>query len=101
MTAYKKWLLAFFALFLAALLFLGGITAVIDPSGRITSSIETYQTGYLNAKAEYLYERTLYSLIGDLPFYICLALCIIAWIWDIIKQSMGKKCKISFTNPAK
>lgn len=31
MTAYKKWLLAFFALFLAALLFLGGITAVIDP----------------------------------------------------------------------
>ena len=78
-----------------------GITAVIDPSGRITSSIETYRTGYLNAKAEYLYERTLYSLIGDLPFYIGLALCIIAWIWDIIKQSMGKKCKIEQNSLAK
>lgn len=78
-----------------------GITAIITPAGTVTGSIPTYQSGTLDGSVSFIYSQTLYALIGDIPFAVMLATCIILFIMDIIKQKMGKKCKISFTNLAK
>ena len=78
-----------------------GITAIITPSGTVTGRIPTYQSGTLDGSVSFICSRTLYTVIGDIPFAAMLATCIILFIMDIIKQKMGKKCKILFTNPAK
>lgn len=71
-----------------------GITAVIQPNGYVTHTIPTYQPGYLNSSVDFIYSRTLYSIVGDIPFYLLLLFCMGAFIWDIIKQNKSQKCKI-------
>ena len=71
-----------------------GITAVIDPSGRVTQTIDIYQPGYLNSRVNFIYTRTLYSIIGDIPFYLLFLLCMGLFFVDIIKQKKMQKCKI-------
>ena len=78
-----------------------GITAAITPNGEITQSIEIYKSGYMLCQVSFIYSPTLYTYIGDVPFYALALACIIIFVLDIIIQKKGLKCKISFSNPAK
>ncbi|WP_299769768.1 apolipoprotein N-acyltransferase [uncultured Tateyamaria sp.] len=47
-----------------------GISAVIDPKGRITASLALNEAGYLDAKLPAPAAPTLYSMTGDLPWIL-------------------------------
>ena len=78
-----------------------GITAAISPSGEVYQSIEIYKSGYMRTEACFIYSPTLYTVIGDIPFYALGCACIILFVLDIIIQNKGEKCKISFKHLAK
>ncbi len=78
-----------------------GITALITPSGVIKSTMDSYTRGYVSGAVSFIDAPTVYSIVGDLPFFLLLAYCIITFILDIIKQKRQRKCKISTTRLAK
>ncbi|MGH9397563.1 MAG: apolipoprotein N-acyltransferase [Terriglobia bacterium] len=51
-----------------------GITAVIDPYGRITQSAPPYRESALAGRFSYLSKRTFYTAHGDVFAWICVAL---------------------------
>jgi apolipoprotein N-acyltransferase len=55
-----------------------GVSAIIDPNGRITVHGGVYKKENLVGDARYLRERTVYSVIGDAPWWILSALVGIA-----------------------
>jgi len=55
-----------------------GITAMIDPSGRILDSIGLGQAGYIDAALPLPRAPTLYSRTGDLPLAVLLAVLLLA-----------------------
>jgi apolipoprotein N-acyltransferase len=53
-----------------------GISAVIDGTGRVVSSLALNQTGVLNASLPKVLSLTVYGQYGDLVFLILLLLCV-------------------------
>jgi apolipoprotein N-acyltransferase len=54
-----------------------GISAVIDGTGRVVSSLALNQTGVLNASLPKVLSLTVYGQYGDLVFLILLLLCVV------------------------
>lgn len=54
-----------------------GISAVIDPWGKITAQLPLNEAGYLDALVPLPAAPTLYARIGDWPLFVLLALCIL------------------------
>ena len=52
-----------------------GISAVIDPWGRITDSLPLSEAGYLDTNVPRAIAPTVYSKIGDWPLFVLLCLC--------------------------
>jgi apolipoprotein N-acyltransferase len=57
-----------------------GVSAMIDPQGRITESLPLGQAGYVDAVLPEQQARTIYSWIGDSPVLIAL-LFLVAVLW--------------------
>lgn len=53
-----------------------GVTALIDPHGRVLSSLPEKEEGILEGEIQYIQTRTLYSYIGDFPLIVCLIVLI-------------------------
>lgn len=51
-----------------------GVTAIVDPLGRVVRRIPTHQTGILDGSFQLLNGRTLYSRFGDWPVLILLGI---------------------------
>ena len=62
-----------------------GISAVIDPLGRVTASLGLGQTGVLDAELPRALGLTLYARIGDLGFFMILILSVVGAIWSATK----------------
>lgn len=74
-----------------------GVTAVIDPYGRITASAPPYRETALAAHFSFLSERTFYTAHGDVFAWICVglsALLIVAGAWS------SKPARHEDANPA-
>jgi len=50
-----------------------GVSAMIDPFGRVTERLPLYRTGYVDAELPAPVPPTLYSRIGDVGFFVLLA----------------------------
>ncbi len=57
-----------------------GISAIIDPSGRITDSLPLNEAGYLDAVVPSAIAPTLYARMGDWPLFVLLSLCMLVSI---------------------
>lgn len=53
-----------------------GISAMIDPQGRVTASLALNTEGFIDAPLPAPLPPTLYSRSGDLPLSVLLALCL-------------------------
>jgi apolipoprotein N-acyltransferase len=60
-----------------------GITAVIDPYGRVIATAPQYQQAVLTAHFSYESERTFYTTHGDTFAWSCVALSVILFIWTL------------------
>jgi apolipoprotein N-acyltransferase len=47
-----------------------GVSAIIDPVGRVLSHTETFQEQALRGEIAWLHARTLYEILGDVPFWL-------------------------------
>lgn len=64
----------------------GGMTAIIDPNGRITAMYPPFQRGYLTGTVPIYTERnTLYTAWGDWSAYLFVALAIISLLFGSIR----------------
>jgi apolipoprotein N-acyltransferase len=58
-----------------------GVTAAIDPYGRVRQSIERHKRGALAANFGYATERTFYTMHGDVFAWICAILSVVGVGW--------------------
>lgn len=54
-----------------------GVTALIDPRGRVLSKLPEKKEGVLEGDVQYIQTRTLFSFIGDFPLILCLIVLIL------------------------
>lgn len=64
-----------------------GISTVVSPTGEILSWIDPLTKGYAVAEVEMRSQNTLYTVIGNLFVYLCIAF--VAFLW-LIGKVMGK-----------
>jgi len=62
-----------------------GISAVIEPSGRITARTPLFKRGTEIARVYWQPRRTVYTAVGDLFAEVCFALTMIALIWGYFR----------------
>jgi apolipoprotein N-acyltransferase len=60
-----------------------GITAVIDPYGRVIATAPQYQQSVLAAHFSYQSDRTFYMVHGDVFAWSCVAISIILFVWTL------------------
>ncbi|MBQ1947220.1 MAG: apolipoprotein N-acyltransferase [Clostridia bacterium] len=53
-----------------------GVTALIDPRGRVLSKLPEKKEGVLEGEIQYIQTRTLFSYVGDFPLILCLLVLI-------------------------
>jgi apolipoprotein N-acyltransferase len=53
-----------------------GISAFVDPAGRIVSRLGLFEEGVLRGRVEPRRARTLYARFGDAPWLAFMALCV-------------------------
>jgi apolipoprotein N-acyltransferase len=73
-----------------------GITAVIDPYGRVRQSIPRHQVDALPAQYGFRDDITFYTEHGDVFAWLCLLLSIVVLVWSLkieIRQIAGKAGK--------
>lgn len=54
-----------------------GISAVVDPAGRVTAATELFNTQAMTADVLLMSDRTLYARVGDLPWYAISVACLL------------------------
>jgi apolipoprotein N-acyltransferase len=60
-----------------------GVSMVIDPAGRVVTSLGLYERGILTYNIDPLDDETFYSRYGDWPVFIwCVMLVSVAWGWS-------------------
>jgi apolipoprotein N-acyltransferase len=64
-----------------------GITAAVDPYGRVLTTAPQYQQSVLAAHFSYESERTFYTAHGDVFAWSCVGLSVILLIWSLIRVS--------------
>jgi apolipoprotein N-acyltransferase len=55
-----------------------GISAIIDPLGRVLASLPLGQLGYLDGALPRAVPKTLYARLGDMGFFLLLAICFLS-----------------------
>jgi apolipoprotein N-acyltransferase len=60
-----------------------GITAVIDPYGRVVATARQYQQSVLAARFKYEPERTFYMRYGDVFAWSCVIVTLILLVWSL------------------
>lgn len=65
-----------------------GISAMVDPIGRITASLSLGEQGAITTPLPAALSPTLYSRLGDIPLAVMLLCCVgvILWQWRLLKQ---------------
>ena len=59
-----------------------GVSMVIDPAGRVLTSLGLYEQGILTYNIVPIEDETFYSRHGDWPvFFWCVILVVVAWGW--------------------
>jgi apolipoprotein N-acyltransferase len=53
-----------------------GISAVIDPTGKITNRTKIFERTSLRETVKYMNDKTFYMLYGDIVVYICMVLIV-------------------------
>lgn len=72
-----------------------GITSVVNGRGEVVSELDTFTRDYLVARVYPTSARTLYSYIGNLFVYVCIALCavpILTLAWCELREWRVRKC---------
>ena len=67
-----------------------GISSIISDKGEIITSIEPNVEGYVIGEVQFNSHRTLYSVIGNLFVYLCIALCVFVLVIEIFFYFLGK-----------
>jgi apolipoprotein N-acyltransferase len=62
-----------------------GISAVIEPSGRIAARTPLFKRGTEIERVYWQPRRTIYTAVGDLFAEICFALAVIGLIWSYFR----------------
>jgi apolipoprotein N-acyltransferase len=70
-----------------------GITAAIDPEGRITQSMPRHVRGSLLASFGYNSDETFYTRYGDLVAWICAALTAILLVFGVVRSRNSAEAK--------
>ena len=65
-----------------------GVSAMIDPLGRITRDLPLGQAGYIDAKLPRALAPTIYARIGDIPVFIAL-LALFTLLWRNVARKPG------------
>ncbi len=68
-----------------------GISAIIDPTGRIAARTETFERTALKGTARWMNVATLYSRYGDIFLYLCLT-----WVAALSIMCAARKEKIEY-----
>jgi apolipoprotein N-acyltransferase len=58
-----------------------GVTAVIDPYGRVRQSIPRHQVDALPAGYGFRSDETFYTAQGDVFAWMCVLLCLVLVVW--------------------
>ena len=68
-----------------------GISAIIDPLGRVTETLPLFQQGTLHGTVYPLTQRSLYTTLGDLFAWLCVAMTALAagFTWKKRKNEDG------------
>jgi apolipoprotein N-acyltransferase len=62
-----------------------GISAVIEPSGKITARTPLFKRGTEIERVYWQPRRTVYTAVGDLFAEVCFALTMIAFVWGYVR----------------
>ena len=68
-----------------------GISTVLDPNGRILRWIDPLEEGYAVCEVSFRTGRTLYSIIGNLFVYLCIALCTAAPVAGVVLRKRANR----------
>lgn len=68
-----------------------GISSIIDPLGNVDKELGALERGYLTCEVELRENLTLYSIIGNLFVYCCMAYIACVCIWDLLNIKFFKK----------
>jgi len=63
-----------------------GVTAVINPQGRVTMAIPRHQRASLHASFGYEHDITFYAAHGDLFAYLCAAITTVALLYSYLRR---------------
>jgi apolipoprotein N-acyltransferase len=63
-----------------------GITASIDPNGRVVERMERNQRGAAAVHFEYLHDLTFYTRFGDVFAYVCSVVGCGFLLWGMVKK---------------
>jgi len=58
-----------------------GVSAFVDPVGRVVAKTETFHEATLSAKIAWLQGRTVYAVLGDYPYWLGAAFVAVAAFW--------------------
>jgi len=64
-----------------------GISAIIDPYGRITAQTQIDQPAVLNSQFQYLSDSTFYTRHGDLFAYLCAIITLAAMLMTFLRKN--------------
>jgi apolipoprotein N-acyltransferase len=77
-----------------------GISAVIEPSGKITARTPLFKRGTEIERVYWEPRRTVYTAVGDLFAEVCFALTTIALIWGYLRPRRPEHEEIEDESPA-
>ena len=63
-----------------------GVTAVVDPYGRIAAQSPLYRQEILTARFSFLSDRTFYTVHGDVFAWSCVGLCVLIFLVAFIRR---------------
>jgi apolipoprotein N-acyltransferase len=70
-----------------------GITASIDPNGRIVERMERHTRGAVEVHFDYRTDLTFYTLHGDIFAYVCTLLALAALVLGFVRTSAEVKAQ--------
>lgn len=66
-----------------------GITASIDPNGRVVERMERHQRGAAAMHFDYLHDLTFYTRFGDVFAFICAGIAVVLLLYAVTRQNIA------------